>query len=131
MEPKLHHVPCKSADKGAPAWFYGMFKTKDGGFGFNVMSVEDVRAHAKKYSQSYNSSYSPWSTNFEEMAKKTVLKRALKYAPLKTEFQRAMTTDGTIKTELSEDMFTVPTEYVETESVENGTVDSETGEVKA
>lgn len=129
LEPKLHHVPCKSADKGAPTWFYGMFKTKDGGFGFNVMSMDDVRAHAKKYSQSYHSSYSPWSTNFEEMAKKTVLKRALKYAPLKTDFQRALATDSTIKSELSEDMFSAPTEYIEADPVENGTVDPSPAEV--
>ncbi|UZT82658.1 recombinase RecT [Caproicibacterium sp. BJN0003] len=127
LEPKLHHVPCKDADKGNAVYFYGMFKTKDGGYGFEVMSVDDVRAFAKRYSKAYSSSYSPWSTNFEEMAKKTVLKRALKYAPLKTEFVRGMSADETIKTEISDDMFSVPTEYIEAESVE---VDEETGEVK-
>ncbi len=127
LEPKLHHVPCKDADKGNAVYFYGMFKTKDGGYGFEVMSVDDVRAFAKRYSKAYSSSYSPWSTNFEEMAKKTVLKRALKYAPLKTEFVRGISADETIKTEISDDMFSVPTEYIEAESVE---VDEETGEVK-
>jgi recombination protein RecT len=127
LEPKLHHVPCKDADKGSAVYFYGMFKTKDGGYGFEVMSVDDVRAFAKRYSKAYSSSYSPWSTNFEEMAKKTVLKRALKYAPLKTEFVRGMSADETIKTEISDDMFSVPTEYIEAESIE---VDEETGEVK-
>mgnify|MGYP000846738202 FL=1 len=127
LEPKLHHVPCKDADKGNAVYFYGMFKTKDGGYGFEVMSVDDVRAFAKRYSKAYSSSYSPWSTNFEEMAKKTVLKRALKYAPLKTEFVRGMSADETIKTEISDDMFSVPTEYIEAESFE---VDEETGEIK-
>ena len=126
LEPKLHHVPCKG-EKGAPIYFYGMFKTKDGGYGFEVMSVEDVRAFAKKFSKSYNSGFSPWTTNFEEMAKKTVLKRALKYAPLKTEFVRGMAADETIKTEISDDMFTVPAETIEVEGQE---VDTATGEVK-
>jgi recombination protein RecT len=132
LEPKLRHVPCKNVDKGEPVWFYGMFKTKDGGFGFEVMSVADVRTFAKKYSKAYSSSYSPWTTNFEEMAKKTVLKRALKYAPLKTEFVRGLSADETIKTEISDDMFTVPAETIDVEAAEVNpeNVDTTTGEVK-
>ena len=78
-----------------PVYFYAVFRTKDGGYGFEVMSVDDVRTHAKKYSKAYSNG--PWQTNFEEMAKKTVLKKALKYAPLKTEFMRGLTSDETIK----------------------------------
>ena len=74
---------------------------------FAVMSNEEVEAHARKYSKAFTSNYSPWKTNFEEMAKKTVLKKALKYAPMKTEFVRGMVQDMTVKTELSEDMYTV------------------------
>lgn len=124
LEPKLHHVPAKK-DRGDPVYFYAVFRTKDGGYGFEVMSVDDVRAHARKYSKAYNNG--PWQTNFEEMAKKTVLKRALKYAPLKTDFIRGLSADETIKTELSDDMFAVPDETViETEGY---TVDDSTGEV--
>ena len=60
------------------------------------------------------------------MAKKTVLKKALKYAPLKSDFVRQVSADETIKTELSDDMFSVPAETIEVEGVE---VDTETGEV--
>lgn len=122
LEPTLKHVPAKSG-RGSPMWFYGMFKTKDGGYGFDVMSKEDVDAHARKYSKAY--SKGPWNTNFEEMAKKTVLKRALKYAPLKSDFVRALVADETIKTELSEDMFSAPDETV----VAEYEVDESTGEV--
>ena len=104
-----------------------MFKTKDGGFGFEVMSIEDVKKHAAKYSKSYNSSYSPWKTNFEEMAKKTVLKKTLKYAPLKSDFARSVSTDESIKYDLAEDMSEVNNEKViEVEAV---SVDEATGEV--
>lgn len=115
LHPKLEHIPTKEKDKGKPVWFYAVFNTKDGGYGFEVMSVEDINAHAEKYSKNFNSSYSPWKTNFEEMAKKTVLKRVLKYAPLKTDFVRQLTQDETVHTELDEDMTTLPNEYVETE----------------
>ena len=127
LDPQLKHVPAEG-DRGEPIFFYAVFKTKDGGFGFEVMSADEVRAHAKKYSQAFSSDYSPWKTNFEEMAKKTVLKKALKYAPLKTDFVRGLSTDETVKTELSDDMFSVPAQVIDTEALE---VDPETGEVQS
>ncbi|MBR0103010.1 MAG: recombinase RecT [Selenomonadaceae bacterium] len=42
------------------------------------MTKSEIEAFAKKYSQSYGKSYSPWSTNFDEMASKTVLKKLLR-----------------------------------------------------
>jgi recombination protein RecT len=116
LEPKLVHRPA-DADRGKPVKVYAVFTTKDDGYGFEVMSMEDVRNHAQKYSQSYKSSYSPWTTNFEEMAKKTVLKRVLKYAPMKSDFARAVVQDETIKTEISEDMYSVNNEIEATYEV--------------
>lgn len=122
LDPKLRHVPA-TKDRGNAIAYYAMFKTKDGGFGFEVMSIEDVRAHAQKYSKSYGNS--PWQTNFDEMAKKTVLKKVLKYAPLKSDFVRGISADETIKTKIDEDMYAVPDETIYAE----GTVDQETGEI--
>lgn len=126
LDPKLSHKPAAS-ERGNPIKVYAVFKTKSGGYGFEVMSMDDVRTHAEKYSKAYSTSFSPWKTNFEEMAKKTVLKKVLKYAPLKSEFVRGVTADGTIKTELSADMYDVPNEIVE--NVEYTEVNTETGEV--
>lgn len=123
LNPTLEHIPA-TADRGEPTHVYAVFRTKDGGFGYDVMSMDDVRQHARKYSKSYGNG--PWQTNFEEMAKKTVLKRVLKYAPLKSDFVRQLSTDESIKTEVSEDMYSVPNTYLE---AENYTVSPETGEV--
>jgi len=131
MDPKLRHVPAK-ADRGEAVAYYAMFKTKDGGYGFEVMSVDDVQRHAQRYSKSYGSGTSPWRSNFDEMAKKTVLKRALKYAPLKSDFVRGVAQDETIKAELSDEMYAVPDETVfeaEGEEIGSTAVDTETGEV--
>lgn len=126
LEPKLVHKPA-DRDRGEPIKVYAMFKTKSGGYGFDVMSMDDVRRHAEKYSQAYKSGFSPWKTNFEEMAKKTVLKRVLKYAPLKSDFVRAVVQDESIKSEISEDMYSVQNENIfEAEYTE---IDTETGEV--
>lgn len=111
LEEKLRHVPALK-DRGNVILYYACWKGKDGGYGFAVMSVDDVKAFKNKYSKAANSSYSPWSTNFDSMAKKTVLKQALKYAPLKTEFVRAAATDETIKSSIAQDMTDVNDETV-------------------
>lgn len=103
LNPRLIHHPALH-DRGAVVLFYGFFKLTNGGFGFEVMSKEAVDAYAKEYSKAFDASFSPWKTNYEGMAKKTVIKQALKYAPLKTDFRKALSTDETIKTEMSEDM---------------------------
>ena len=121
LNPIIRHIPARE-NRGAAIYYYAMFKTKDGGIGFAVMSTQEIRMHAQKYSKAFESSSSPWKTNFDEMAKKTVLKQCLKYAPMKTEFVRAMVQDETIKTNIMEDMVDVPDETV----IE---VDKDTGEV--
>lgn len=123
LEPTLNHVPAV-ASRGEPTHVYAIYRTRDGGYGYDVMSLEDVRNHARKYSKSFNSG--PWQTNFEEMAKKTILKRVLKYAPLKTDFARQLSADDSVKTEISDDMFSVPT-YTVVEAAEYS-VSDETGE---
>lgn len=83
---------------------------ENGGFGFEVMSKEDIDIHVRKYSQSFSSSYSPWKTNYEEMAKKTVIKKCLKYAPVKSDFVMQVSNDETVKSELSVDMSEIANE---------------------
>lgn len=128
LDPKLEHVPART-NRGNPIYYYAVIRMKDGGFCFSVMSKEEVEAHAKKYSQAYSSSYSPWKTNFDEMAKKTVLKKALKYAPMKTDFVRGMTQDMTVKTEISDDMYTVADTSDLVEVSDEAVADPATGEV--
>ncbi len=117
IEPKLKHIPADTS-RGEVVRYYAMFRTKTGGYGFEVMSVDDIKAHAAKYSQSFNSSFSPWKTNFDAMAKKTVLKQCLKYAPMKSDFVKAIASDETIKHELSEDMYSVTDETVYEDAIE-------------
>ena len=83
LEPKLKHVPAMK-NKGKIAWVYAVYKLNSGGFGFEVMSKEDIEEHKEKYSKAAQRGFSPWKNSWEEMAKKTVIKKALKYAPLKT-----------------------------------------------
>lgn len=116
LEPTLKHVPAIH-DRGNPVAVYAVFKTKDGGFAYDVMSWEDVMNHGQKFSKSFGSG--PWQTNTEEMAKKTVLKRVLKYAPLSSEFVKGAMADGTVKDEIADDMADIPSLII----------DEDTGEV--
>lgn len=114
LEPKLVHKPALT-DRGKLILVYALWKAENGGYGFEVMSKEDIDAHARKYSQSYSSTSSPWKSNYEEMAKKTVIKKCLKYAPLRSDMLRAVNTDETIKSSISVDMSEVAPNEVEGE----------------
>jgi recombination protein RecT len=58
------------------------------------MSTEEVTAHGKKYSQMFKRGKGLWTTDFDSMAEKTVLKLLLsKKAPLSTELQIAVRND--------------------------------------
>jgi len=116
LNPTLKHIPAHS-DRGDAVYVYAMFRTKDGGFGFDIMSMDEVRAFAQRYSKTFGAG--PWQTNFEEMAKKTVLKRVLKYAPLKSDFLRGISQDESVKTEVSDDMYSVPAVVIEDEESED------------
>ena len=112
LEPKLVHRPAMK-DRGKPIYYYAVFTLVNGGFGFEVMSKEDIDIHKNKYSQAADSKYSPWNTTYDSMAKKTVLKQVLKYAPIKTEFARKINEDETIKSEISSDMGDIMPEETE------------------
>lgn len=116
---KLVHRPALT-DRGPVIFYYAVYHTKEGGGDFKVMSVADIQAHASKTSQAYKSSYSPWNKYPEQMAKKTVIKALLKYAPLKTDFVRGVMADETAKSHIDANMLDVQDDIT--------TLDNETGE---
>ena len=111
LEPKLVHRPA-SEDRGEVTFFYGLFRTVNGGYGFSVMSKCEMDAYAKQYSKAFDSSYSPWKSCYEEMAKKTVIKQALKYAPIKTDLQKVLSSDESIKKSIGADMTEIQNEVI-------------------
>lgn len=62
------------------------------------MTVDELNAHAKKYSKSFARSNSGlWADDFDSMAKKTVLKLLIsKFGPLNTQLQKAIAEDQTV-----------------------------------
>lgn len=64
-----------------------------------TMTIEELKAHAFRYSQTYKAAeskgqnYSVWHQNFDAMAKKTVIKAVMKYCPMSVELQQAIESD--------------------------------------
>lgn len=136
LEPKLKHIPTMAEDKGQIAWVYAIYHLVNGGYGFEVMSKADIESHRNKFSKAKNSP--AWQNTWDEMAKKTVVKKALKYAPLKSDFAKAINTDESTMNMVEDDEYVelVQADYTVDEAEEipaseprQGTVDKETGEV--
>lgn len=84
------HEQATSGDRGAVIGFWAMAKFKDGGFHFDYMTKEEVEKirdgssgyqAAKKWAKE-GKIESPWTNNFVEMGKKTVIRRIAKFLPL-------------------------------------------------
>lgn len=82
--PAVRHRPNMKGDRGAIVCVYAMAKMKGGGQQVEVMSVSDVNL-IRGRSASAKRGSSPWSTDYEEMARKTVVRRLCKYLPLTIE----------------------------------------------
>lgn len=91
--------------------YIAYFKLLNGFEKYLYMTVEQLKNHGKKYSQSYKSEKqwvrdsSLWNTDFDSMATKTTLKLLLsKYGILSIEMQKALETDqAVIKDEVVKD----------------------------
>lgn len=80
------HVPSDEEDPGSVTHAYAVFRLKDGSHHFDVMTVREIeRIRDKSQGYKINKNGSPWTTDFDEMAKKTVLRRASKMAPASVE----------------------------------------------
>lgn len=106
------------------------------------MTVQEVKEHAQKFSQAYRRNAAIWKDNWEEMMKKTCLKRLLvRWAPKSIEMQQMVTFDqAVIKGDIN-DMDNAEAVYADNpnnkvedavaEEIQESTetVDTETGEI--
>lgn len=108
LEENLIHVPKIKGDRGEVYCYYAYATLKDGGHAFVVMSKADVDRIRDEYSKAASSKYSPWNTEYDAMAKKTVIKQLMKYLPVSVELLRGLSQDETVKKDIKEDMSEVP-----------------------
>lgn len=115
----LKHKPLLQGDKGQIIGYYAVYHTVDGGYNFVFMTKNEVLAFAQSKSKTFKNG--PWQTDFDAMAKKTVIKQLLKYAPISIEIQQAIMADTSVKTKIDADMSMVEDEsndYIDTTATE-------------
>jgi len=89
LTPKLRHIPARE-NRGEMIYVYACVSIKGGGNQFEVMSIEEVNSIKAR---SKASNYGPWQTDYEQMARKTVIRRLFKYLPVSIELSQAISLD--------------------------------------
>lgn len=91
IEEKLHHKPALNG-RGNIIAFYAVAHLVGGGYAYEVLSNEQVQA-IMAGTQS-GGRYGPWRDFYEEMGRKTAIRRLAKYLPLSVEFATAVAVDA-------------------------------------
>lgn len=86
IETKVTHKPFLTGDRGKPKLVYMVAHFVDGGHHFEWMSIGEVNK-IRDRSPAANKGSSPWTTDYEQMALKTVIRRGWKYLPMSIEMQ--------------------------------------------
>ena len=107
LEETVTHIPNENGT-GDLTHVYAVAKLRDGGVQFEVMSraeVEKVRNESNGYKSAikYDRKDNPWIGFFEEMAKKTAIRRLFKYLPVSIEMQTAVGLDEQAETGQAQD----------------------------
>lgn len=96
-KPPTHSFNPFSKDRGEVVGAYVVVKTHAGDYLTTCMSVDDINAIKNRSESVKAGKSSPWGTDYGEMAKKTVVKRAYKYWPKSDRLDQAihhLNTDG-------------------------------------
>lgn len=110
LEEKLIHKPCVNGERGQMKLVYMIAHFTGGGHYIEVMSkaeIDTVMMSSKSFDTKTKQPTGPWKDHYEEMAKKTVIRRAWKYLPISVDDARVVEQEGTVKHDIADDMSTV------------------------
>lgn len=96
--PGVEHEPKLDGDRGKVKFGYAVAQIKGGGSHVEVMTLDEIAKirdrsqnvrNAKKFGKE-----TPWDTDFEEMARKTLIRRICKYLPKSPDLAIALSVEG-------------------------------------
>lgn len=91
----LRHRPA-TGERGQAVAYYAHVRYVNGGEDFEVMTRAEVEAHRDRFVRNHDKSTSPWKTDFDAMARKTVLRKLAKLLPLTPEAAAAVAGDEAV-----------------------------------
>lgn len=90
LDEKLNHKP--GSDRGEITHFYAYAKLTGGGHQFDVLTKQDVdKIMASTQSKGQ---YGPWKDHYEQMGRKTMIRRLFNYLPVSIEMAEAAAIDS-------------------------------------
>lgn len=127
INPKLKHIPTDQEDEGEFIAAYAVAKLKDGGVQFVVMRKNAIEKIKKR---SAAGTKGPWTSDYEEMCKKTVLRRLCKLLPCSVELERAVALDERAEIGLPQEIeLDLPSENVTPQSKLDAVMGTTSGEL--
>lgn len=105
LEPKLKHKPYMEGDRGEFIGAYAVAHFKDGGYQFEFMPKSEIEKRRQRSKAAKNG---PWVSDYEEMAKKTVIRHMWKYLPISIEIQQQAMQDEVVRKDITSEP-----EYIE------------------
>lgn len=120
LHPTLKHKP-SFGDRGVFIGAYAVAHFKDGGYQMEFMPKSEIE---KRRNRSKTKSYSPWDSDYEEMAKKTVVRAMFKYLPISIEVQNQAQHDEVVRKDI-----TAEPEFIEVEETNEPTANQEQSEI--
>jgi len=87
LQEQIVHKPFEGADAGPLRAVYAVAELRDGGIQYELMwryEVDAIRNRSKA------GQYGPWNTDYDEMARKTVVRRLAKYLPMSVDLAKAI-----------------------------------------
>jgi recombination protein RecT len=99
--------------------YMAYFRLTNGFEKYEYMTIDEVKAHAQKFSQTYRKGAGIWRDHFSEMAKKTVLKRLItKWAPKSIDMQRmALFDQAVVKGDIERGVDEAEVDYMDNSKV--------------
>lgn len=120
LHPKLTHKP-SFGDRGKFIGAYAVAHFKDGGYQMEFMPESEIE---KRRGRSKSKDFGPWKSDYEEMAKKTVVRSMFKYLPISIEVQTQAQYDEVVRKDI-----TAEPEFIEVEEPNEETTNQEQSEI--